>query len=551
MHKPVSDNAVLPLILAVAAGYMWIYRYMTMDDTFIFTQFVRNMLNGEGMSFNASEPTYGFTSALWVAMLYLAGLIGGDLVSAAKAMSFTFALLSIVAFHFLARSTLGTPTYYHAATAAWAVNPIFVNMAFSGMESTLGTFLLISGFLLHSREWKSAKAVVWTPAVFALAYLTRPEFLLLLPLWLGDTWFCSDRQIRLKRLLYGILLYAVPVGIWFAIAWASFGTIVPNPVVIKALRGAVDYDMIYVMKRFILMLGSIHAVDLIIIIGAGLAVAVGMYKRRKIRTRANPVWPDAFLGLWVAGVLLSYLLQHVAVSPRYFLIVSPALTLLAFRGLLALRDLDIVAGRRLPGYFLVLFVIQSAVATSFIYYPHTVTYNEKDKLLKDVAAWLRQHTPGGTAVASVDIGILGYYSDRRIVDQTGLINPDIIYRKSAPEYLRDKNVAYVLDRHPEPGYLANSGRDREWFDYEPVRFLSVPSAGWTAGLTERSTIGFTLYRLQWKNRRDVDICPENEMVAGHKCVAPFRGSRREHFNQNARRLRGAVSVAPAEPVPNV
>lgn len=494
-----SGRAILPAILVGAAAYMWIYRHMTTDDTFIFAQYVSNMLGGGGMSFNAGDPTYGFTSVLWVGLLYVAGLGGGDLLLCAKALSFAFALLSIIAFHFLAGRFLNSAVVVHAATAAFAINPIFVNIAFSGMESTLGTFLLLAGLWRHFSERESRRLLPLAPAIFALAYLTRPEFLLLFPLWLLDTWQGADRSIRLKRLLSGVILYAVPVGVWLGIALVQFDTVVPNPVIIKALQSRTAYETLYVVRRFFLMLGSIHAADLAVIVICAVALFVrGRGSGR--RSSLLPGWPEAFLWLWAAGVLGSYLLQNVAMSPRYFLIVSPVLTLLAFRMLATLQASNPSLRKSWTGLVLILFALQSFVATAFIYYPHTVTYNQKDQLLMEAALWLRRNTPEGTAVASVDIGILGYYSNRRVVDQTGLVNPDIIRRTSALGYLRDKNVGYLLDRSPVPGQLVNRTADPDWLVYEPVLFLSTRSTGWTAELTEGDRIGFTLYRLSWKDR---------------------------------------------------
>lgn len=491
-----SERVALTGILVVAAAYMWIYRHMTTDDTFIFLQFANNMLNGQGMSFNPGEPTYGFTSALWVGALYVLGFISSDLLLNAKAMSFTFALGSIVIFYALAKQLLPSTIYAKAATSAWAINPIFVNMAFSGMESTLGTFLLLWGLWQHLKERKGQHVWPWAPTIFALAYLTRPEFGLLFPLWLVDTWLSSGKLLRWKRVSSGVAAYVVLVGGWLGIAFLHFDTIIPNPVVIKAVQSRVSYETAYIVKRFVLMLGSIHAADVLVMLFSVLAFFV--WKRIPETTlRTTLRLSDAFLGLWVAGVLASYLFQKVAVSPRYFLVVSPVVTLLAFRLLAMVHQLS-QAQRPWATYALVVFVCQSLVATAFIYYPHTATYNEKDKLLKQAAIWLRENSPPDAAVASVDIGILGFYSSRRVVDQTGLVNPDIVYRTSALAYLRDKGVQYLLDRNPEKGYLSNGSRDNQSLKYEPVLFLSTPSRGWTAGLAEEGVLGFTLYRLVWK-----------------------------------------------------
>jgi len=37
-----------------------------------------------------------------------------------------------------------------------------------------------------------------------------------------------------------------------------------------------------------------------------------------------------------------------------------------------------------------------------------------------VAEWLRTHTPPDAVIATQDIGVLAYFSDRRLIDMAGL-----------------------------------------------------------------------------------------------------------------------------------
>jgi hypothetical protein len=493
----ITSRLGLPVIVLLAAGYMSIYRHMTMDDTFIFAQFAVRMLNLHELAFNAHEPTYGFTSVLWLGVLYLLGLLGLDIPQSAKVLSFALALVSIAAFHALARHLLVAPAYYLAATAAWALNPVFVNIAFSGMETTLGVTLLLLGLLFHFREVGRSRGGSYAPVIFALAYLTRPEFLLLLPLWIVDSLLRSPRELRIRRLAVGLFWYALLLGVWFAIALNQFGTVIPNPVIIKSVQSRLDYDPLYALSRFALMFGSIHLADIMVMLGSGVLLVTLRRGAGSGISRASVT--SILLAVYVLAVLGAYVLQRVSVSPRYFLIASPVLTLLTFHLIAIVGPIGRASRTRMVAIALAVFAVHSAAMTYLVYYPHTESYRQKDELLHQFADWMRVNTPPESAVASVDIGILGYYSDRRVIDLTGLINPDIVHRKSTIDYLRAKGVDYLLDRHPEPDQLAKTKPNSQWVEYHPVLFLSTPSRGWTAGLREDSQIGFTLYNLAWKH----------------------------------------------------
>ncbi|HEY7358191.1 MAG TPA: hypothetical protein VH590_17040 [Ktedonobacterales bacterium] len=65
----------------------------------------------------------------------------------------------------------------------------------------------------------------------------------------------------------------------------------------------------------------------------------------------------------------------------------------------------------------------------------------------DMGLWLRDHTPPGAVIAAHDVGALGYFSDRHIIDITGLADPELIPVLHQPAALADllkaQHVAYV------------------------------------------------------------------------------------------------------------
>jgi hypothetical protein len=96
----------------------------------------------------------------------------------------------------------------------------------------------------------------------------------------------------------------------------------------------------------------------------------------------------------------------------------------------------------------------------------------------DVGRWVNQHTEPNASLGYIEIGWIGYYSRRRIIDQLGLVNPGIAeastqrkdfmfaFRKLRPDYIV-YNPAF--DPWMDPlGY-------KEWLhkNYAPVQSFHV------------------------------------------------------------------------------
>jgi hypothetical protein len=64
------------------------------------------------------------------------------------------------------------------------------------------------------------------------------------------------------------------------------------------------------------------------------------------------------------------------------------------------------------------------------------------------ALWVRENTSNDALIGAHDIGALGYFGDRDIIDLAGLISPDVIpfIRDEIllAEYLDTKNVDYLM-----------------------------------------------------------------------------------------------------------
>ena len=65
-----------------------------------------------------------------------------------------------------------------------------------------------------------------------------------------------------------------------------------------------------------------------------------------------------------------------------------------------------------------------------------------------VAHWLAIHTPEDALIAVHDIGAVGYYSHRELLDLAGLISPEVIPfirdEEQLAAYLDEKGASYLV-----------------------------------------------------------------------------------------------------------
>jgi hypothetical protein len=98
---------------------------------------------------------------------------------------------------------------------------------------------------------------------------------------------------------------------------------------------------------------------------------------------------------------------------------------------------------------------------------------------REVADWLRNNTPADASVALTEIGIIGYYSERPVVDTMGLVSP----RVTAHLDNWYQTVAYAVAEYWPDYAVALKGTawdalaNAPWFQtaYAPV--VTIPSAG--------------------------------------------------------------------------
>ena len=452
----VSLPVILSVFFVIAASH---FGY-TPDDTYIYLQFAKNLIRGEGVAFNAGHPTYGITGPLWLLIIAAGGLFGADLLMSAKIVDLLFACASVMMFSFLAFEVIRDRVVALAATGAFALNAWFLRWAGSGMETSLAVLLVVAAvwFCLRNEYLPATVAA-------ALLALVRPEALLLQGFIIADVFLNTEDRKRAFRVAVTVTLtYSAVILPWALYAALTFGTVVPNTALAKA---GFHISAAGTASTFLDLGKAICATDTVTVLVLLVCGGLVMLRRREWIARAEHaanyrfyLLRQSLLGLgWVTALVLLYGLTGVNMISRYVLLVTPFIVLYAFFFLD--RVLVHMNALRLR-YAAAMICCLAVMAQNHFVFHYAVSpgigafAKGMEECFVPIGKWFHNNTPPGTVIFASDVGALGYYSDREICDGAGLVSPEMLplvrggytfERLVAEKFYRTRSrAAYVVYR---------------------------------------------------------------------------------------------------------
>lgn len=431
--SPAVYLPVLLLALLVAYGF-WGFSY---DDNFITYRYARNVLDGEGLVYNPGERVLG-TSAPGYALL-LAGLafltrpLGVDVPPWGTLVT----LASIVAVTGLVAVAVRRPL-------AWTLPLSFAALALTsrldlhllGSEAfpVLALVALAVGLLFESERETTAGFLVGAAMCLRLdAGLAA--------LVLGLVAWASRRRFPVRFAAAGLGV----LGAWLAFLGVYFGRVVPN-----TFGGKTALHEVHTTQRqwqtLTASLPTASSVVLLVVAAAGLVVLwrKGLWRRP----------PVAALGLWVLGHEVAYRVIGVWFAPWYHLYLWHALLVLFA---LAAFEAASWAGQRLRfAYPVVLGALLAVVLVPSVRYAAESWREPPDaryRLYEKAAGYVRENVPQESEVLAMEIGVFGYFSERRILDLGALVSPRFTEAKftgSRPRLVAELEPAYILAGRRDP-----------------------------------------------------------------------------------------------------
>ena len=300
------------------------------DDTYIHLVYARNLAELGELSFNAGEPTYGATSPLWVALLALVRLLGGDLIVWCGLLSILFALGSIALLYRVVLRISGDVTLASAAALLLSAEAWVVRWSAVGMETSLALFMVILAVDASLSAARSRRGSALFGLLLFCAVLARPETVLLVPL--AFTSFLLTRRLRGKGGLTWLLVFIPLTVIWLVIIERHTGTYLP--LTAGAKQGRPDFSAAMMGRALVpvKIWGATLAVPWIMILSAFVG---GLRARQPLSIFTGEKEDNGtvlLLLLWAFALPVIYIVLDFHILSRYLVPVTPAVVILAYLG---------------------------------------------------------------------------------------------------------------------------------------------------------------------------------------------------------------------------
>lgn len=443
--------AALTLFYVAAAGGGF-----PLDDSWIHQTYARNLAQTGQWAFLPGEPSAASTSPLYTVLLAVGYVLRVDYVIwthllGALMLALTAALGSRLAEILLPGNQLIGWLAGLALVFTWHL----IWAAASGMETMLfSMFTLLMVWLVFNNyaALGSSWGVLGRRGGFfgvmaALATLTRPEGVLLSGLAGAVLVALAPRQ-RWRA----VGVWCVGAGIGFVIVMSPYlalnlqltGGLLPNTAAAKQAEYALLLQYSYPKRVVDLVVPIFAGGQILLLPGIGYFLWA-MWRRRTFLALALPLWMLALVALYAARLPTPY--QH----GRY---VIPALPALVVMGVVGMAGL-VQAGRwSVMGRVLTRTLALSSAA-SFVFFTFVLGLNAYrgdvaiiDEEMVTTARWVADNLPPEDLLASHDIGALGYFAPRPIVDLAGLVTPEVVPIITNPDALwalmQNRGVRYLM-----------------------------------------------------------------------------------------------------------
>ena len=469
-----KSNWIVGLAVLIVGVNGIVFRGHELDDGLIYARYIQNLISGNGLVYNAGEYVNGLTSPLFAWLSLAPAWLFGDARHGAMLISVLAAMGTVIVFYriltlFIAERRIAALATLFAAGSGMT----YINL---GMETSLFTFMVGLCLLLYFKDEFFALGIC-----VGLAILTRPEAVFLVPALALNTWLH-------KRQWPDFRCYVAPailVSAQFLFNGLYYGALLPSSGVAKISQGAMGH---WGYNSFLLGLGE------------RLLNGFGLPRQMQV------------LGTHVVPILLMILaaLSLLLVQARQYLLVS-----IAFLGLYT----GFFAVLNIPGqwwYYAIHFTIFSTWVVLGIYWLYVHCKSEHQRVFrvsftglfalmllwqgainlvlhgntvredyKQFGEWIAENTPADASIALAEIGTVGWYSERRIIDILGLVtsgNADFVAQGDYNSWLELHPPDYILAREP-PRFFERA-----------VTFLQTNRPGDLAGVAGFEFPDYKLYR---------------------------------------------------------
>lgn len=402
-----------------------------LDDAWIHQTYGRNFASSGAWAFLPNQPSAGSTAPGWSLLLAFGHWLnlGPYLWTFLLGWLLLWGLALIAAFGFKVllpnRAELGI----------WAgLLLIFewhlVWAAGSGMETILSAIIALAVLMwvIHlEQQYMDGKYAEWWQwlglgFLIGVSVWIRPDGITLLGV-IGFLLILSHIDLKEKIRILGLIFCGLIITVlpYLYFNQVLTGEIWPNTFFAKQAEYAVLRDFPYWQRFINLSLQPITGVGVVLLPGFFWFAWVS-FREQKWARLAGVIWVIGYLGIYAWRLPVTY--QH----GRYIMPIIPAFCLFGFAG--SVQLIELMAPQnwwrifRRSWIFISVFVLIAFWFLGGNAYTQDVAVIESEMV--ETAKWVADNTEQDALIAAHDIGALGYFSNRDLLDLAGLISPEVI-----------------------------------------------------------------------------------------------------------------------------
>ena len=405
---------------------MWkLTTHFTYEDAFITFRFARNLANGLGFVYNANERIYGTTTPFFAIILAVWSKVFPELiVFAASLFGLLSGLVSIVLVWRLLDEIQISRTESLLAIGVLVLSDKFWIHDMGGMETPLVICAMMASYFMLVRNrstWAgiSAGILLWIriDGVFWLCILVLVAWII-------------RRKFPLNFILPAILVY-LP---WLVFASLYFGSPIPYTISAK-LVAYYNTGMPSVLSRILTLVSWLRPLSLPNLspsLVLCVAVVTLLFSITGSVAYCRQKWLMV-LPVFCLEEIVRLVVMGETFEPRYFM---PF-----FWGIMILFGLGVhtvwgTFSRRFhpkPMLGFSAIAVYIGISLWFSVQMARLTKDTQvfvyDSSLEQMGLWLEKNTPASSTIFLEPLGYVGFYSRRHMIDEVGLVSPQVVVLK--------------------------------------------------------------------------------------------------------------------------
>jgi len=417
---------------------VYLLRHWSYDDPYITFRYTYNLVYRKEFAYNIGERILSTTSPFFAVLLAMPALFVDNIPLIASLVG-CFALAASGFLFWRIGKIWGYSLLSWVGLILFPVFPLPISTLSS--ETPLYICAALLSFFLYE---KGKYSLAFLATAFMVFF--RPDGVIL-PIILFCHYCISQKKIP----LFPIGIFLIINLIWWGFLWTYFGSPIPVTLFAKQQQGEMAISQKFFWGFFNVLKG--YQKNPLYWLEAIFALS-GVFSAVRKRHRSL---------ILVGYTFLYFLAYSVLGVSRYFWYYAPLVPGFILMMGLGFQWFWDVSNRLTPGanrsVQIALLLIVGVMSVNQLIGVVRLSLNpdKRIRIYRDIGRWITQHTAPSAKIGALEIGVIGYYADRYMVDFAGLLQPEVAKIMSKTSTYEDTALFAISNYKPNYVVLHEGG----------------------------------------------------------------------------------------------